>query len=84
MDSVMSANAITGTGFQPGTVNKALDDYSSRNSQIQNYIDSLKCCGNCDNEDICYGDNECPHYGDCSRTYKIPANHTDYWKKKLD
>ena len=48
MDSAMSAGAQSGVGpkaLNRAIVPKAMNDYASRNSQIRNYIDSLKYSG---------------------------------------
>jgi len=48
MDSAMSAGAMSGVGpkaLNKAIVPRALNDYASRNSQIMNYIDSLKFSG---------------------------------------
>lgn len=47
MDNTMSAGAQAGVGAKPmmAQVSKAMNDYSGRQSQIMNYIDSLKLSG---------------------------------------
>lgn len=53
-------------------------------SYLEKRLEDLKCCGNCGNENLSYGDNECEYYHKCKKAHIEPNNMIDYWEPKKD
>lgn len=56
----------------------ACDDLKSFINKQAEIIESLRCCGNCDLEDVWYGENDCPHRDKCVES--VLSGSKSFWK----
>ena len=48
---------------------KNIESLNNLHIEINKTIESLKCCGNCDLENMWYGESECNHRSDCNKCH---------------